>query len=241
MFERHHHQRIAHVLESLDADLLRAHGCWFGGGTAIALRCGEFRESVDVDFLVSDAEGYRALRQRLRGATSLAPLTRAGIQPLPLERELHIDRYGIRGFVGIGTTPIKFEIVNEGRIDFEAPKPRDQVCGIATLTWNDLATSKLLANTDRWRDDSVFSRDAIDLAYMDLPPRSLAPALRKAVDAYGPEVAADLERAVQALRARQGWLVRCVTALSIRETPAAVMQRLRLLGRRLDSARGNVT
>ena len=68
MFERAHHRRIGRVLESLDAALLRSYQCWFGGGTAIALRCGEFRESVDIDFLVSDPTGYRALRQRLRGA-----------------------------------------------------------------------------------------------------------------------------------------------------------------------------
>ena len=55
MFERPHHQRIAHVLAALDADALRQHACLFGGGTCIALRYGEYRESVDIDFLVSDA------------------------------------------------------------------------------------------------------------------------------------------------------------------------------------------
>ena len=67
MFERPHHRHIAQVLESLDSALLREHQCWFGGGTAIALRRGEFRESVDIDFLVSDQPAYQALRQRLRG------------------------------------------------------------------------------------------------------------------------------------------------------------------------------
>jgi hypothetical protein len=50
MFNRPHHQRIAKVLESLDADLLKQHNCLFAGGTAIALRYGEYRESVDMDF-----------------------------------------------------------------------------------------------------------------------------------------------------------------------------------------------
>ncbi|MCW2313780.1 nucleotidyl transferase AbiEii/AbiGii toxin family protein [Rhodoferax antarcticus] len=54
MFERPHHQRIAQVLYALDAQLLRDKHCLFGGGTAIALRYGEYRESVDIDFLVSD-------------------------------------------------------------------------------------------------------------------------------------------------------------------------------------------
>ena len=67
MFERTHHQRIAQVLAALDGTLLRRYQCWFGGGTAISLRMGEYRESIDIDFLVSDPEGYRELRQRLRG------------------------------------------------------------------------------------------------------------------------------------------------------------------------------
>lgn len=60
-FARPHHQRIASVLACLDAELLRGHRCYFGGETAIALQQGEFRESVDIDFLISDLESYRAL------------------------------------------------------------------------------------------------------------------------------------------------------------------------------------
>ena len=62
VFERPHHQRIASVLQGLDGELLRTHACSFGGGTAIALRYGEFRESVDIDFLMSDLAHYRQLR-----------------------------------------------------------------------------------------------------------------------------------------------------------------------------------
>ncbi len=50
MFNRPHHQRIAKVLGSLNADLLKQYNCLFAGGTAIALRYGEYRESVDIDF-----------------------------------------------------------------------------------------------------------------------------------------------------------------------------------------------
>lgn len=57
MFEREHHQRIAKDLQALDGELLRSLGCLFGGGTCIALRYGEYRESVDIDFLVSAPDG----------------------------------------------------------------------------------------------------------------------------------------------------------------------------------------
>ena len=66
MFRRLHHQGVAEVLSRLDAPLLAEHNCWFGGGTAIVLAHGEFRESVDIDFLVSDQQSYRQLRQIVR-------------------------------------------------------------------------------------------------------------------------------------------------------------------------------
>lgn len=232
-FERIHHRRIASVLASLDATLLREHACWFGGGTAIALRQGEYRESIDIDFMVSELAGYRDLRHRLRGARNLEPITRAGHEPVALEREVRADQYGIRTFLAVNGTPIKFEIVHEGRIHFDAPGRADKVCGVATLTRIDLAASKFLANADRWLDDSVFSRDAIDLAMLDLPPRWLRPALQKAIDAYGATVLTDMQRALEALCERPERLMRCMQALSIRLPPATVHQQLRKLTRRL--------
>lgn len=53
------------MLNALNADLLLESNCLFGGGTAIALRFGEYRESVDIDFLVSDKASYRGLRSWL--------------------------------------------------------------------------------------------------------------------------------------------------------------------------------
>lgn len=53
MFERPHHQSVAQVLYALDGPLLRENACLFGGRTLIALRYGEYRESVDIDFMVA--------------------------------------------------------------------------------------------------------------------------------------------------------------------------------------------
>lgn len=65
--------------------MLEAHHCLFGGGTAMALRYGEYRESVDIGFMVSHLAGYRALRQALTdaaGARSLAPWSPASCWPI---------------------------------------------------------------------------------------------------------------------------------------------------------------
>jgi hypothetical protein len=231
LFERPHHRRIAAVLEALDADVLAANVCLFGGGTAMALRYGEYRESVDIDFLVSKVEGYRHLRQRLTGPDGMRAITRTG-HALSQTRELRADQYGIRTLLQVGEADIKFEIMLEGRIDLEAPGPSDRQCGVATLTPLDMATSKLLANSDRWRDDAVMSRDLIDLAMM-APPRALMKqAMAKAQGAYGESVAADLASAVEDLRARPHRLDQCMQAMAMTTvSKAALWARIKALVR----------
>lgn len=236
MFERPHHRRIAQLLGALDGDKLRELHCWFGGGTAIALRHGEFRESVDIDLLVSDPDGYRRLRQQLAGAVDLSALLRAEAPALALTRDIRADQYGIRTVLLVDGVTIKFEIIREARMVLDTPARGDSVCGIATLGIVDLAASKLLANADRWRDDSTFSRDAIDLAMMQLPPRRLRLAVDKAKLAYGDAVVDDMQRALEGLRDRPVHLARCLRAMAMVMTPAALQQRLRALRLRLDRA-----
>ncbi len=230
-FERPHHQRIAHVLAALNGAVLQQHGCLFGGGTCIALRYGEYRESVDIDFLVSDAAGYRELRQLLTGPEGLGPITHTHAPPLVVLREIRADQYGIRTQVQMDGQAIKLEIVREARIALEPPVAGDTVCGVSTLTRLDLAASKLLANSDRQADDGVFSRDVIDLAMMGLPLPALRAALAKAAEAYGPPVARDLGKAIDRLQHRTGRLERCMQAMAMQMPKAVVWQKVRALRR----------
>jgi Nucleotidyl transferase AbiEii toxin, Type IV TA system len=231
MFKRPHHQRIARVLQALDGPLLLANGCLFGGGTSIALRFGEYRESVDVDFIVSDIQGYRALRQLITGPLGLAAITKAGAIPLVLLRDIRADQYGIRTQLQIDGLPLKFEVVLEGRIALDAPGAADHILGISTLTLCDMAATKLLANSDRHADDGVFSRDVIDLAMMDLKLPALRTAYTKAEAAYGPAVGRDLAKAIDSLRTRHGWLERCMQAMAIDLPKALLWQKIRALQR----------
>lgn len=229
MFEREHHRRIARILQALDSQLLAAHHCWFGGGTAIVLRHGEYRESVDVDFLVSSLEGYRALRQRLTGAEGINGITQQGIG-LVQSREMRADQYGVRTQLRVDEADIKFEVVLEARIDFELPGADDAVCGVKTLSALDLAAGKLLANSDRWADDAVFSRDLIDLAMMSPPRPLLQAAMAKAAGAYGASIESDLVKAIQRLQERSGRLDECRRALKMGTVPTAQLwQRIRAL------------
>jgi hypothetical protein len=231
LFERPHHRRIATVLEALDADVLAANACLFGGGTAMALRYGEYRESVDIDFLVSRVAGYRELRRRLIGPEGLRAIIRPG-HALNRTREVRADQYGIRTLLQVDGADIKFEIVLEGRIELEASGPQDRQCGVATLTPLDMATSKLLANSDRWRDDAVMSRDLIDLAMMAPSKALMTQAMAKAEGAYGDSVATDLARAIEDLRARPHRLDQCMKAMAMTTvSKAALWARIRALVR----------
>jgi hypothetical protein len=230
MFERPHHQRIAYVLGALDAELLINNRCLFGGGTAMALRYGEYRESVDIDFLVSDIAGYRQLRQLLTSERGLGALARAG-RDIQQARELRADQYGIRSAVRVGEVDIKFEVVLEARIQLDPPGAEDRIEGVATLTPLDMATGKLLANSDRWADDSVFNRDLIDLAMMKPGTAMLRRAASKARGAYGDSIDTDLVKAARTLLARQGRLDRCMDMLQMTPavTPALLRQRIKAL------------
>lgn len=231
MFERPHHQKIVLVLHALNGPVLQAHHCLFGGGTAMALRYGEYRESVDIDFLVSDLGSYRSLRHALTGPQSMAAITHPDAQPLQQAREMRADQYGIRTTLRVQEQPIKFEIVLEGRITLDAPAPSDTLCGIATLTPLDMATSKLLANSDRCMDDGVFSRDLIDLAMMAVPLPLLRQAVAKAEQAYGPSILRDLDKAIRRMQERQTWLDRCMQAMAIDVPKALLWQKIRALRR----------
>jgi hypothetical protein len=231
MFERPHHRQLARVLDALDGPLLRERACLFGGGTAISLRFGEFRESLDIDFLVSNPASYRDLRRELTGRDGFQAIRRnASASDLQVDA-LRADQYGIRTLVRVDGQPIKFEIVFEARLALDPPGASDAVCGVSTLTLLDLAASKLLANSDRWADDSVFSRDLIDLAMMAPSLPLLRRAVEKAEGAYGEAIRRDLQRAIERMQARTGRLEHCMQRMGMTATQAQVWQRIRALRR----------
>jgi hypothetical protein len=225
LFERPHHQRIARVLERLDAALLLKHGCLFGGGTAIALSHGEYRESKDIDFICSSVDGYRELRTLV----SLSGIDALFRTPVTRLRDPRIDQYGLRCAFAVDGVPVKFEIVFEGRVALADPGPSDRINGVWTLALEDMVATKLMANSDRWADEAVMSRDLIDLAMLThtgvLPVSGAA----KATHAYGDSVIVDLAKAKAHLLNRDGRLRICTRALSVVMEENDVRRRIELL------------
>jgi len=226
IFTRPHHQKIAKVLESLNTDLLKKNNCLFAGGTAIALRYGEYRESVDMDFLISDLSSYRYLRNLVReqGVQALMRITDAGQFQAA---DVRSDQYGIRSKVYVETNPIKFEIVLEGRIGLAKPGKEDSILGVATLTKLDMAASKLLANSDRGLDMGVHCRDVIDLAMIHLSKSEFSEATAKAQEAYGEAILRDLSKVIDMLGETNGLLERCMKAMDISVPRALLWQNIR--------------
>jgi len=58
----------------------------------MALRFGEYRESIDIDFLISDITCYRNLRQLLTGAAGIGAIVSEGVEPLLQQREIKADQ-----------------------------------------------------------------------------------------------------------------------------------------------------
>lgn len=160
MFSRPHHQRIFKILSALDAEFLLQSECFFGGGTAIVMLLGEYRESLDIDFLCSSGEGYRAIRN-LVFDDGLKGIFKEKVTILG---DVKSDQYGVRAVLEVDEARVKFEIIREGRIQLSGSNYKN--LPVQVLSVVDLFSEKLLANADRFNDEGAQSRDLIDLAVL---------------------------------------------------------------------------
>lgn len=209
MFERPHHQRIAHILRAMDPDLLARAKCYFGGGTAIVLLLDEYRQSLDIDFLCSDKDGYRLLRNAIAPPT-LGTVLRA---PLKHVRDVRTQRDKISTFLEVDETPVRVEFVLEARIGITGAM--DPALAVPVLSREDMYAEKLLANADRALDRSQMSRDLIDLAMMinawgPIP----SAALEKAEAAYGQVIYDYFDRGLALLRDDR-YRTECLSAMAM--------------------------
>jgi hypothetical protein len=212
-FRLEHHNKILTVLESLDASLLRESFAYLGGGTLIALDFGEYRWSKDADFICPiSSSGYRHLRSVIFEGGYKALFR--DLNRIQVGRGT-ADQYGIRMLLNVEGLPIKTEIIAEARFDLDPPR-YPAWSPVACLSLNDSYTTKLLANSDRYLDDSVESRDLIDLAVLRLhfpiPPSAIV----KAEQAY--EVIRPLVAAIQHFQDRADYRARFFSGLQIAQS-----------------------
>lgn len=219
MVERPELARVVEALKLLDHGLLRDSGCWFAGGSAIALRCGGYRLSRDVDFLCASRDGYRALRQRVfsHGGRGLFG------GEVDIVREVRVDRYGIRLAFQFEGQPLKLELVSEGRIDLAGED--DPMLPVARLRDVDLVAEKLLANADRHQDDAAMGRDVLDLIMLEHALGELPQeAWTKATEAYGDSVEVAWHRALRRLRERPAMRARWFEQMVVSSEGQAIIE-----------------
>ena len=223
MFEREFHQKILNVLNQLKANFLLECGAYFGGGTLVSLNHGEYRLSKDIDFLCSTGTGYRLLRQKIAENQYNSLFNTQNNLNLP--GEIKADQYGIRFAIIVDETLIKFEIIMEGRIELgEADYP--SWSPVPCLNQIDSFAEKLLANSDRWNDSSVESRDLIDLAIQRLNSPIPQVAIEKAESAY--PVIEPLKKAILFFQNHPNYRDKCFTALRIAE-PSKIIDGIDLM------------
>jgi hypothetical protein len=218
MYSRIRHIAVDKALVALNSPFLGRARCYFGGGTRLVLELKEYRESADIDFLCSDRKGYRALRSTI---TNLS-LGEICARPIKLAREVRADQYGIRTVLQIDGELIKFEIVNEARIDLSGiPVKRLHV---PCLDKTSCFAEKILANDDRWIDESVLSRDIIDLAYMieAWGTELFLEGMHRAHQAYGDAVLKSIRSAARKLMDKKTYFKKCVDGLRVTKTSTLV-------------------
>lgn len=223
--DRPHHQRVMSLLNTLSAKLLETTACYFGGGTRIVLELGEYRESLDVDFLCADLSGYRELRNQVTNE-SLGDIF---VSQPTLLREVRADMYGIRTFVEIDSQPVKFEIIREARISLTGANIPN--LPVPCLDHSTAVAEKFLANTDRGLDKSTRSRDLIDLAFMvgSWTEHEVAQGLELAEEAYGASVLKLLKSTVEMFD-DDNYRKQCLTELEVRNKPTLQLGLRKLAG-----------
>lgn len=223
MFDRKFHRKIITVLDHLNADFLDNCRAYFGGGTLISLRHGEHRLSKDIDFMCPLGQGYRLLRQEVadKGYNAIF----ASLDNIILTSEIQANQYGVRFPVTVDGTPIKFEIVVEGRIQLGNPDYLSW-SSVPCLNETDSFAEKLLANSDRWLDASVESRDLIALAVLRLASPIPAEAIAKAENAY--PVIEPLKRAIRNFQQQPDYREECFKSLMV-NAPETIIDGLDLL------------
>lgn len=197
----------------MDGDFLVKARCYFGGGTQLVLAHGEFRESRDIDFLVSSPRGIRQIRESIN-PKSLGKIFK---RPITLVREPVSDRDAVRTYITEDqkSDPIKFDIIYEGRIQVEGVM--NSSLGVPTLTASCAVAEKLLANADRGLDRLFRSRDVIDLAFisLDLDDATFRTGYELAEKVYGKTILRDLNEVIKRLELDAKYRRECLKELLI--------------------------
>lgn len=139
-----HHKAISKALFNFNSKYLADNKILFGGGTRIALELGEYRESVDIDFICPDRSSYRAVREQVTN-TTLGALVSNDFNYI---REVRPDRDAVRTAIEVDGVKIKLEFVSFDNYQLK-PASNTGLFPVPYLDQMSCFYTKLLANADR--------------------------------------------------------------------------------------------
>lgn len=174
------------------------HNHFSTGGTEITLRYGEYRESVDVGFLVQALAAYRSLRNSVREQGLQALMRSADYSQLQIP-DIRGYPSGIRAKAFVEGKSINFQVALDGRIGLAEPAQKDRILRVATLAKLEIAESKLRANSDRCLDTGAHCQGVIGIAMLDLSKSKFAEATTKSKAAYGKVTLKELSKVIGGL------------------------------------------
>jgi hypothetical protein len=221
MLNAQYHRCLRALIDSLNAPFLAANDCFLSGATPIVLSLGEYRLADGLSLTCFTQDGYRHVREAVSQA-SLGPIFG---QTIELAGPVRADRFGVRAYVMVESTPIHFELLKEGR--FGRANLAGSLGAVPTLSRSDLFVERLLANADQYGSSTTINVPVVDLAMMVADWGAIPEeAWERAQRAYGPSVTQAYAAAVMMLRDADK-RSRCVRDTSLE--PAAVRTLLEVL------------
>jgi len=214
-----HHQIIESALKNFNADFFCANNIVFGGGTRIALELGEFRESIDIDFLCPNRASYRAVREQVDNI-SLGELVK---QDFTYLREIRADRDAVRTVISYEGTSIKLEFVSFDNYDLTSCIDSTKF-PIPFLNQSSCFYTKLLANADRklvephkdlfdilamYKEWGSIPQEAISLAEKHYGKKVIIPSLIEALHAII-ATPKEYEKIAKTLMMKSDWVTEIV-------------------------------
>jgi hypothetical protein len=217
IFRRERHRKVQALLAAFDASLLSRCNTLFAGGARIVLALGEYRDSHGVFFRCPDAEGYVELRFAVSSLGHDVLFKPDRSRELRISREIRFNQYGLWFPVEIEGETIRVWMLREASIELD-PGVRPEGLPVDCLSLTDCYAEKLMANSDRWADRQVLSRDLIDLSALR---RSVGPipeeAWQKVEEAYGMFGRSNLLKALLAFTGDAAYQQQCFQELHVDE------------------------
>lgn len=204
----------SNMLNCLNSLFLKQNHCFLTGETAIHFLL-NYRQCNEIDLSYSSKKDFKKLRENI-DLDSLGDIVKKSVEIT----HVRAIRYSIQAVLALDEPMIlKVEVPYSKEVQYE----KSQLTSLPIITKESLFVEKLLANSFRYSDKSLFNKDAIDLAMMSLSWGGIPQqAWDKAIEEYGNSVVIAYEKANDCLLDRN-YFDKCCRGLGVGEENAELI------------------